>query len=163
MLCFFSPKHTCIFSVRRFFYVTTFAFLFCATLVTDVCWESSEPHQNTWRTLRADCKPCVCCAVLCCGETDIKTHVVCERRNPELEDEMMNVWHSPSSEVLPTTCGTLRCFTSSAVAHWLLYIVFKGPSRAKWHVLKTTVLSTSRGPVCFALRSLIINWCTSAT
>lgn len=53
------------------------------------------------------------------------------------------------------------CFTSSAVAHWLLYIVFKGPNRAKWHVLKTTVVSASRGLVWFALRRLIINWRTS--
>lgn len=53
------------------------------------------------------------------------------------------------------------CFISPAMAHWVRYIVFKGPNRAKWHVLKTTVLSASRALVWFALGRLIKNWRTS--
>lgn len=44
-----------------------------------------------------------------CGErADIETHVVCERQNPEPDDELSNMWHSPSSEAPPPhTSGTL--------------------------------------------------------
>lgn len=132
-------------------------FLFCATLVTDVCWETSEPHQNIWITLKTDCKPSVCCAQCCVVALWGRRKDTCclwtmESWPWRLNDKRMEQpflrsflyeWHT-------------YCFTSSAVVHWLLYIVFKGLHRAKWHVLKTTVLSASRGLVWFALRRLII-------
>lgn len=141
----------------RSFFVSYVAPFFFSLLVTDVCWENSAPHQNIWPTLEADCKCSVCC-VVALWERDWRKGTCC-LWTTESWAWRWNVKHvaQPFLRIFPHEWHT--CWiTFSAVAHWLPNIVFKRLNRAKWHVLRTTVLSTSRGLIWFIFRSLIRNW-----
>lgn len=93
----------------------------------------------TWRQMLFGLCKCWSCLR---GEQEDKMINVCQRGTASL---MQKIFFATSGGSLPR-------------------VVFKGPNRARWHVLQTTaaliweVVSTSRGPVCFAVRGLIINW-----
>lgn len=154
--------------LRSFWKLTTYCTTSVYTAVLQ--WKTfalkSPSHIKTQQTdLKPDCKADLLHLVVCLG-FDGKSLAwrqipfgLCKRWSSlrgEQEDKMINVCQRGAASLTQKFSSWARRLQPG--------LVFKGPNRARRHVLQTTAaliweaLSTSRGSFCFTVKGLIINW-----